>query len=106
MENEEWGPWIKHDGGRCPLKVGQVAKFRCRNGLERVWGKGSFDQNGNDKPLNPNGKNFNIWLWMERTEPKWFDAMEYQIKKPKGLTILESLIASLPTPVKQLQLTP
>lgn len=108
MENEEWGPWIKHDGGKCPLKAGQVAKFRCRNGLERVWvnGGSSFQQDGTDYQPGPEVPIVNIWLWKERPLTYWFDAMEYQIKKPKGLTILENLIASLPTPVKQLQLTP
>ena len=108
MENEEWSPWIKHDGGNCPLKVGQVAKFRCRNGLEKVWvyGGKSFKMDGTEYKAAPEQKIVSIWQWRGRPEAYWFDAMEYQIKKPKGLTILENLIASLPTPVKQLQLTP
>lgn len=108
MENEEWGPWTSHDGGPRPLKKGQVAKFRCRNGIERLWtGPGqTFDQKGNELECRPNTFKVDIWTWGERTKPYWCDAMEYQIKKPKGLKILESLIANLPVPVKVLQLTP
>lgn len=108
MENEEWGPWIKHDGGPCPLKKGQIAKFRCRNGVERVWRYPgmTFNRGGDDYEYPPEVPRISIWAWGERREPIWFDAMEYQIKKPKGLTILENLIANLPVPVKVLQLTP
>ena len=108
MENEEWGPWTSHDGGPCPLKKGQVAKFRCRNGLEKVWvcGGSPFKQDGTEYQSRSGVRKVNIWLWGGRSEPYWCDAMEYQIKKPKGLTILENLIANLPVPVKVLQLTP
>lgn len=36
-DTEEWGPWIEHDGTRCPLPVGTVfqaqAKCKCADSM-------------------------------------------------------------------------
>lgn len=106
--DEEWGPWQAHDGGRCPFKPGQVGKFRCRSGLERVWTNGAmtFKKDGTDSRFSPGSKRVSIWAWAERTEPMWFDAMEWCLKKPKGLQILENLLENLPAPSRELVTVP
>lgn len=80
--SEEWGPWIEHDGKGCP----------CRG--EYVQGK--FDD---DRPdafgiaygvLNAES----AWLW--ENAHRVAVLIRYRIRKPKGLTTLESLLTNLP----------
>lgn len=75
---EEWGPWIEHDGQGCPC-VGQFVHIVYVDGVElkaRATGGASW-----------NHVSYAIQI------------SRYRIRKPKGLTILEQLLADLPEPL-------
>ena len=92
--SEEWGPWVEHDGKSCPK--GQVVKavFRYRNGKKEL--RGPFvagDQGGSS------------WIWGDTQKPETWSVLpdgrrampivSYQIKKPKGLSLLEEILAEV-----------
>lgn len=84
---EEWGPWIEHDGKGCPVPIGTVCHVVWLGGVETV------------KPI----EGSKAWLWSSLDKSGWSDfhvpIIRYRIRKPRGLTILEELIADLPAPV-------
>lgn len=89
-----WGPWIEHDGKGCPC-VGQwvraVEELRTGEFREHEFVAGS-------------GGGFSWdWQWSNRVVPGFGTyatrILRYRIRKPRGLTILEDLIADLPAPV-------
>lgn len=91
MSGEEWGPWLVHHGKGCDV-IGQVVKIKRRNGsVDGPYIAGTVGPSGSwGNPM------YDCWVH----EPKGFDIKEYRVKKPKGLTMLEKLIQSLPTPTK------
>ena len=92
--SEEWGPWVEHDGKSCPK--GQVVKavFRYRNGKKELRG-----------PFVAGGQGGNSWFWGEPSKPATWSTsrngllaipvVSYQIKKPKGLSLLEEILAEV-----------
>ncbi len=79
--SEEWGPWIEHDGKGCPC-LGQVVHAVFKNGAELIGVAGS--------------RTGASWTWaLQNGVP----LVRYRIRKPRGLTILEELLADLPAPV-------
>jgi len=92
----EWGPWIEHDGKGCPC----VGAWVLAQGLAKPGGdliEHEFL-----------AKDFAEWYWAFFGAIGFGDAgkpricgkiIRYRIRKPRGLTILENLIADLPAPV-------
>lgn len=83
MMDEEWGPWIEHDGKGCP----------CRG----MWVECQFDD------LRPNiegvARGDDVdgtcgWYWRNKNRVAVF--VRYRVRKPRGLKILEQLLADLP----------
>lgn len=99
--SDEWGPWIEHDGRGCPCR-GEV--------IEAIWFCGDYESNVGEAGvvwLVPEGAGSNpresSWWWfvngagvVECIDPKTAPIIRYRIRKPRGLTILEDLIADLP----------
>lgn len=85
--SDEWGPWIEHDGKGCPC-VGMYVHvvFNMSNDFIGVAGV---------SPLF-NMTNGGSWNWRAGFDP----IIRYRIRKPRGLIILQSLIADLPEPVR------
>lgn len=94
MTDEEWGPWVEHDGKGCPV-VG------CYVGCEvdrdiivamcdaKVTGPRSFEAIvRSDK-----GRS---WWWSSG----FVRILRYRVRKPKGIKVLEGLIQNLPVPTK------
>jgi hypothetical protein len=79
-EDEEWGPWIDHDGKRCPFG-------------ELVWIENEYGVIAG--PLIAGSMGGESWLW--DSPPDIIRIVGYKIKKPKGLKILEGLLENLPT---------
>lgn len=90
----EWGPWIEHDGSKQPVPPGTYIqaffdvdcskasdlrgwRYVSKHVLEGIVGKTDFS--------------FRASYWPLR---------RYRIRKPKGLTILESILNDLPAPTK------
>lgn len=95
---EEWGPWIEHDGSGCPC-VGMYAQWVWDNGVIREGIAGISRVNpitgevlGARKGCGPN-----VWDWATKPIRR---AIRYRIRKPRGMTILESLLENLPDEVK------
>lgn len=90
--SEEWGPWQEHDGKGCPVALGQHYQAEYDDGdmEEGVHGfYGTLLSGAGWRPENGS------WLWHEDYQP----IIRLRIRKPRGLTILENLIADLPAPV-------
>lgn len=80
MADEEWGEWQVHDGRGCPC-VGEYVHAVAKGGGEKYGIAGS-----------EGGRS---WDFSQSLRPH---IIRYRIRKPKGLTFLESLIADLPAP--------
>lgn len=98
MSDEEWGPWIEHDGRGCPC-VGEMVHVvvRSEDGRDPKSGgwKGAYTE------LNPweaigVAENGGSWCWNHG----WHPVDRYRIRKPKGLKILEELLVDLPNDIK------
>lgn len=53
---EEWGPWIEHDGGPCPVPASCIVAIRIRN--PSLWLDGDIVPNGN-----PDRDQACVWEW-------------------------------------------
>lgn len=90
---EEWGPWISHDGKGCPVPIGTMARLEWADGWQEV---GEVEGSG-------------AWTWGDLRDPKTWSRgsdglpilpiIRYQIKKPLGLQMLEAAMRSIPKPV-------
>jgi hypothetical protein len=97
---DEWGPWIEHDGGpvRGLIPVPCVLHYRIEPpgilGPEQA------------KSLSPDWPGF-FWRWKRvrigwfRTElrrvcdqPEYAPIIQYRIRKPRGMAILERIVAA------------
>ncbi len=88
----EWSDWIGHDGGPCPVPIGAYVQSK-QHGR-----RGVFDGLGG--LLTPALAACPAWVMPDHLGP-WAKIIAYRIRKPRGLTILENLIADIPAPVGQ-----
>jgi hypothetical protein len=103
-DNDEWGPWIDHDGA-C---LRGVLPANCHLQVQHL-GSGIRAREG--EVVNFNWPGF-FWRWRTvRTglfsselsrvcdDPQFCPIVRYRIRKPRGLTILEGLLENLPSEV-------
>lgn len=85
--SDEWGPWVEHIPGPCPLIVGQfVEVIEIGRLLKKRRRCGRVSSATVSSPA-----------WFECSPFGRFEqVLRYRIRKPRGLTILENLIADLP----------
>lgn len=97
---EEWGPWMVHDGGPCPLPVGTMVRGQFRNGQVMDWRA----QTVRIAPPMPRGK-IDLWHWAGRRATVC-DVMRYRVRRPDALRRLIDLAADpskgLPAPAREL----
>lgn len=89
----EWGPWIEHDGSGQPASV--------RGKMIRVINAGGGVIEVIASPIPPMDFQINCWDWADcdsKGDP-WAKVISYRIRKPRGMAILESLLADLPQEV-------
>jgi hypothetical protein len=91
--SDEWGPWIEHDGAGCPCEgcytQDWLADGRVVEGIVEIG----------HNALLPG--EMSAWVWSSLDV--WHfpgRVIRYRIRKPRGLTILKSLIEKLPLPEK------
>lgn len=96
MEDEEWGPWVEHDGKKCPV-IGQYVQCETDRDVKRVLCDATIISPRvlETIPRTGTGKS---WLWSE--DKRFAKIVRYRVKKPKGLKMLEQLIQNLPAPTK------
>lgn len=95
VDDDQFGPWIEHDGRGCPVPAGTVVRVQ--------WNDGDFyvDTVTSDLISPPTGMT-SCWHWASWHPLKFIEyayVARYSVKKPRGLTILENLIADLPETV-------
>lgn len=84
----EWGEWKEHDGGPQPVDSGAIVSVEFR--IAPPEGTCIFG--------NPDCDFAGTWFWHHDGSPD--DIIRYRIRKPRGLVILENLIADLPEEVR------
>lgn len=85
--SEEWGPWIEHDGRSRP----QVGTYVFVEDGRKLTGEMCIVESFGEA---------DAFLWDTIPVQQWEQrVLRYRIRKPKGLTILEKLIADLPETV-------
>ena len=80
----EWGPWTEHDGKGCPVPLGSWVEVNVYPARCVIIGGG-----------------FRIEFRVSTHNADWVgwkELVHYRIRKPRGLTILENLLADLPAP--------
>ena len=78
MTEEQWGPWIEHDGRGCPCIGEYVQGVGDCGGV--IEAEVKFDGPA--------------WHW---SNAGIFEVViRYRIRKPRGIVVLESLLADLP----------
>ena len=78
QQQDEWGPWIDHDGRGCPV-VGMVIEFHCK-----------FYGGEEEKHIGRVSRRFaSSMVWRS---PHAFDFLRYRIRKPRGMAILEQAL--------------
>lgn len=89
--SEDWGPWIEHDGRGCPC-VGRMVEFVVLDLSGReITGIGIA-----------NGDSGSSWFWRRLffrrlcVDPDVLPIIRYRIRKPRGMVVLETLLADLP----------
>ena len=99
---DEWGPWIEHDGAGICLPDGSVMQIE-------IGGPGLVPRGS--ESVSPNYPGF-YWRW-KRVKTGWFSSVmrrvcddpayapiiRYRIRKPRGMIVLEALLADLPESV-------
>lgn len=98
MIESEWGPWKEHDGKGCPCDGMLVmVEFRGEHTrLGRYW-TGIAGAQCRQRGGNANDA-LSAWVWSGKS-PRSDEIIRYRIRKPRGLTILESLLENLPEEV-------
>ena len=93
MSDEDFGPWIEHDGAHIPtdFSAGDVVQVVSENNET-----GTLDVSP-PKLVEPEDFVRYNWFWGESSH----DTLRYRIRKPSGLTILEGILEELPTPNKR-----
>lgn len=98
MSDEEWGPWIVHDGTGCPLKPGQfvhVEYYRAQYVGPILPGHETDPRGWTCEFCEGTGYG-DSWIW---DSPGPFrPVIRYRIRKPRGLLILEERLRNLPQP--------
>jgi hypothetical protein len=78
---DEWGPWIEHDGRGCPVPNGTIVQV--------------FEQCAALGLIGPNvgvSMSGNSWIW--QNFPEFTKVICYRVRKPRGMAILEQAIQS------------
>lgn len=88
--SEEWGPWIEHDQSGIPVPIGTI--------VHRVF----------DEPVKAGDAVGNVeYIDAVREDergswsgnPYAVQVIRYRIRKPRGMEVLEALLANLPEKV-------
>ncbi len=84
----EWGPWIDHDGKRCPCSAGVRMQIYMRPGC-------AIRKDGEDHAKWEFTVNEYALMWRN-----WEHVERYRVRKPRALLDLIELVENLPAPAK------
>lgn len=91
-QQDQWGPWILHDGKGCPC-VGMYVHVERANGdyTYGIAGVTRYDCIVSPEYYEISEDDTSWWDWRE-SEPQFGEVIRYRIRKPRGMTILEQLV--------------
>ncbi|WP_243612946.1 hypothetical protein [Shimia aestuarii] len=92
--DEEWGPWIEHDGRGIPVPVGTVVNVLGSHGSDIM------DIIRDTNADIPSGAT-TAWhwsFWPAIYLRKYEHVTRYRIRKPRGMQILEGLLEQIDAP--------
>ena len=93
----EWTPWIEHNGMSEP-ETGLCIEREYANGVVLVGIMGVTSWSTKDGLPSYSGACFtSSWIWGKAGD--CVPVIRYRIRKPKGLAILEELLADIPETV-------
>lgn len=78
-----WGPWIEHDGKGCPC-LGEFVQTEMEGTDENFVGIAGSE----------GGRS-----WDMTYEPLHFQILRYRIRKPRGMAVLDAVMADLTAPI-------
>lgn len=97
--SEEWSDWFLHDGKGCPLSAGVFYESQSSCGCCMEAIVNGIDLHGIDWfPLRVDRRCNQCHRDLKLGVPT---VIRYRIRKPRGMTILENLIADLPAPTRK-----
>ena len=84
--SEQWGPWIEHVPGPCPVSLGMwiQATVRFKYGREET-----NEGRVNEAVCNP------CW-WLSDGQGEFAAVARYRIRRPRALTQLIELVETMP----------
>lgn len=80
---DDWGPWIRHDGKGCPVRVGTIVEVVCEDRFGFTMRQIACVAGGS----------YSSWDWSHYPELK--KIIRYREKRPKGLSILEGCMSEI-----------
>jgi len=84
--DQEWGPWVIHDGKGCPVRRGTIVEVVCEDRFGYTMRHVSCVDGGA----------YSSWDWSHYPELKRI--LRYRERKPRGLSLLEGQLETLDTP--------
>lgn len=89
MLTDEFGPWIDHGGRGRPVPRGTIVEVeaKCLTGLVKVKLSTAYGDAGT------------AWDWGSVSLDQPWRIIRYRIRKPKGMGVIESILADLPESV-------
>ncbi len=96
---DQWGPWIDHDGAGCPVAIGTLGEMTGESHALSVYGSNVTTVYGD---LSTAGQ---AWDWSQFGRPSLAGngavgkVLRYRVQRPRGLQILDAIIADLPVEV-------
>jgi hypothetical protein len=111
MSDEQWGPWIEHDGKGQPVPDGTIVQMELKGPTQNGWRFTKPDtvvlheEPGRAIIISRTSRQ-GFWNWSNfgRVTPSgglYSKTVRYRVKKPKGLKMLEELIQNLPALTKE-----
>ena len=92
-QQDEWGPWIDHDGNGYTLSFGFIVEAESADGYRQV----GRPKEGPTKSWG--ARNWWNWKTLLPDEFQTGRVIRYRIRKPRGMAILEDLLQDLPQDV-------
>ena len=103
---DEWGPWIEHDGKKCPVPSGTYVRLIVGIAEDGTSPAGTGEWAAGWRAINDFEAEGVVtdsdgWIW---GHPDCFPVIRYRIRKPRGLTILEAIVADPePLPAREVE---
>lgn len=94
--DQEYGPWIDHDGSGCPCKGKIVQTEVLGRGISEHVAHGTFHIGG-VPCAPPSSHDFvtDAWIW---DEPIFGNVIRYRIRKPDALRALIAMVENIGAP--------